>query len=297
VTPRIDVMIAGAQKAGTTSLTRYLDDHPSLFAHGDLEFPWFVNPTKYTDYDDAFARHFEGRPTDNELVLAKSVGVMFLPDAPERLAAHNPACRLIVVIRNPVDRAWSAYWYLRRLGLETAPTFEDALALEPSRLAEDFGRHHHMAYRARGDYLPQIERLREHFGTDQVRVVLLDDLDGDGGNEIIETVRWLGLDDLDVVDATARARHNAAAGVRNATLARHLNAPSGAARRLARMLPPGMRGRLRRATWERAIAANERAESRPTMAAATRTQLLDDFRPATEDLGRYLQRDLTPWLQ
>ncbi len=295
VAPTIDVLIAGTQKGGTTSLTRYLDFHPGVVAHESLEFPYFTDPDRYRSYDAAYARHFKGRaPAPGQLVLAKSVGVMFLDDAADRLARHHPTARIIVVLRDPVERAWSAYRFLKAMGVEDASSFEEALALEDERLATDFATHHHRAYRRRGDYLPQIAMLRARFGREAVRVCLLDDLERDPLAEVAATCEWLGLDPSEVPADGLDQRFNETAAARRALGGGASSRTGRAIRRVSHRVPPAWRGRVRQALG-RTGGANNSAMPAETLAPATRLDLATALRPQVEQLATYLDRDLSAW--
>src|SRR4051794_4695992 len=160
-------MVVGAQKAGTSTLAHYIEQLPGVSTHKlDLEFTYFVDDERYAKgYDSAFSRYFSDAAPSG-LLFAKSAGVMFIEGAVNRLAEHNPQVKVIAMLREPVSRAYSAYWYLRRVGIEDAPTFEEGLAREEQRMRSD--PRLHMAYRARGDYLPQLRRLVDVFGAAQV---------------------------------------------------------------------------------------------------------------------------------
>src|SRR5690606_1705482 len=107
---------------------------------------------------------------------------MFHPLAAERFARDLDGVRVVVMLRDPVERAYSAFTHERARGFETAPDFETALALEEERLAGEVDRmradptyvsrhHQHNAYVARGRYVEQLERLEELLGRDRIHVV------------------------------------------------------------------------------------------------------------------------------
>jgi hypothetical protein len=295
VAPTIDVLIAGTQKGGTTSLTRYLDLHPGVVAHESLEFPYFTDPDRYRGYDAAYARHFRARtPAPGQLVLAKSVGVMFLDDAADRLARHNPRGRVIVVLRDPVERAWSAYRFLKAMGVEDASSFEEALALEDERLATDFAAYHHRAYRRRGDYLPQIAMLRARFGREAVRVCLLDDLERDPLGEVAATCEWLGLDPSEVPAEGLDQRFNETATARRGLGGGASSRTGRAIQRVSHRVPPAWRSRLRQALGSTS-GGNRTPAPAETLDPATRHHLATAMRPQVEQLAAYLDRDLSAW--
>src|SRR5262245_11979337 len=108
---KIDAMIVGAQKSGTTSLLRYLSQHPMIEAHLPEEFSFFVRDAEYElGIESAFTRFFTGTDfSDPKVVVAKNAGMCYNEVALGRLKNHHPGVIVIMVIRNPVDRAWSSY--------------------------------------------------------------------------------------------------------------------------------------------------------------------------------------------
>jgi hypothetical protein len=292
--PRIDVMIAGAQKAGTSSLSSALSAMRCVSSHHTLEFTWFVDPghkSLNAAYDDCFGT----RPAADEVVVAKSVGIMFVRNAAERLRDHNERCKIVVILRHPVERAWSAYWYLRRVGREDASTFEQALELEGERLAADYDRYHMNAYRGRGDYTPQVRHMWEVFGEQQVKVVLLDDLINDPGAMLDDVSSWIGLRRPEGTMSSPTATHeNASAAVRSQRLATILRR-SDLGGPLRPLLPRRTRRWLKQRLRMPLIRANERAAVTPPMPAETRRDLLDWYAPRNKELARLLGRDLSKW--
>lgn len=187
----IDVMIAGAQKAGTTSLASYLSRSPDIVSHASMEFRYFVDASlDFEDYSGEGERFFSG---GNGLRMAKSVGVLFLPFAHKRLHSHNPACRILVSLRDPVERAYSAYWYMRQLGLESCTSFEEALSIEERRLDEDFDTNHHLAYVERGMYAKQLHSLTSYFPESQVLLLASERLRSDPHRQLADVADFLEI--------------------------------------------------------------------------------------------------------
>lgn len=286
----VGAVIVGAQKAGTSSLHRYLGQHPGVVTHRQLEMLYFVRDQEYgLPYSDVYGRYFPDELDDAALLLAKSVGVMFLPEASERLRRHNADCRLLVSLRNPVDRAYSAYWYLRRKGWETAATFEEALALEDERVSDGGKQGIHCTYRRRGHYADQLQRLTEQFGREQWCAVLLRDLKDRPGATCRHLFAFLGLE-AEFEPDTGR-RHNPAASPRSRLLARLAIANNPLKRLLGRILPYRWKRRLRRFVET----VNEAEFTPPPMKRATRERLVEYFRPHNRRLEALLGRDLEAW--
>ena len=107
----VDLAIIGAQKAGTTSLKEYLSQHPSIQTHPQIEFSFFRDEELYLKgYAAAEKKYLTLNPNaTNKKTLIKNVGIYSSTDALERLYKHNPECKIIFIVRNPITRAYSSY--------------------------------------------------------------------------------------------------------------------------------------------------------------------------------------------
>ena len=177
-----DFLGLGVQKGGTTTLHRLLERHPSVF----------LPPVKEVHY---FSLHFgEGEAWYRNQFASAASGqrcgevtpyYLFHPEVPQRVHALLPKARLIVLLRDPVERALSQYFHSRRLGFEPLP-LEDALAAEAERLqgakkqlqAPD-GRHRshqEHSYLCRSRYQEQLSRWQAFFPAEQLLVMRSEDL-------------------------------------------------------------------------------------------------------------------------
>jgi hypothetical protein len=182
-------LIVGAQRSGTTSMYHTLSQHPAVLKAALHKGVHYFD----TGYEHSLAwyrGHFPlrahaarvERATGNvPLTFESSPYYMFHPLAAERISRDLPDVKLLVLVRDPVERAYSAHAHELARGYETEP-FERALELEEQRLAGEAERivaepgylshsHQHQAYLARGRYADQIERLDKLFGSDRVHVV------------------------------------------------------------------------------------------------------------------------------
>jgi hypothetical protein len=182
-------LIVGAQRCGTTSMYRTLSQHPAVLKavlhkgvhYFDMNYGrslgWYRAHFPLTA-TAARAAHGAGAAA---LAFESSPYYMFHPLAAERIAADLPGVKLLVLVRDPVERAYSAHAHELARGFETEP-FERALELEAGRLAGEAERiaaepgylsesHQHHAYRARGQYIDQLERLERLLGRDRILVI------------------------------------------------------------------------------------------------------------------------------
>jgi hypothetical protein len=279
----VHAAIAGAQKAGTTSLYRYLTQHPELATHGQTEMSYFVNEHEQrTGLAAAERKYFPEAGARRR--LAKNVMLMGSEAGIARFAAHNPEARLIVVLREPVERAYSAFWYARLCGWEDAGSFEEALGREPHRFAADGWEHwRRCAYVTNGRYAEALARIDRRFLPERTLVLFNEELRTDPRGCVRRCCVHLGIADLSATLDVSRV-HNIAAQPRSTLLARALaklflsrGAPRGALRRL---IPDRAAYRLRHAL----LALNERPLVVPPMAPETAARLFEEFRASNAAL-------------
>jgi hypothetical protein len=184
-----EFLVIGGQRCGTTSLFKTLRAHPAVVA------PVLHKGVHYfdTSYDrgmgwyrghfplERTARRIERRTGVRPLAFESSPYYMFHPLAAERIARDLPGVKVIVLLRDPVERAYSAHAHELARGFETED-FETALQLEESRLAGEVERliadpgyssasHQHHAYVQRGRYVEHLDRLAGIFGRERMHVV------------------------------------------------------------------------------------------------------------------------------
>jgi len=206
-----DAVILGAQKSGTSSLHYYLVQHPQVIAPLRKEVHYF--DVGYQHGEAWYRAHF-GRRGQPGLNIDSSPYYLFHPAVPGRLHALLPDARLIVLLRDPVRRAYSHYWHERDKGRETLD-FEAAIAAEPSRLddaeaaladgrIECSAAHQHFSYLARGRYAEQLERWFARFPREQFLVLRFEDLARDPLAALNRTLGFLGLPPAQSVRSDAR---------------------------------------------------------------------------------------------
>jgi Sulfotransferase domain len=202
-----DFVIVGAQRAGTTSLYKYLAQHPDV---GRVRLGKGVHYFD-TNAERSMAWYRSHFPLDRAKVPflpgPHHVGegapyYMFHPECPRRIDAALPGVKVIAILRDPIERAHSQWVHETARGFEDLP-FPDALRAEDERLAGEEAlltppearsfSHQHHSYVARGQYAPQVQRLWDVFGQDRVLVLPSTRLFGDPARTYAETLSFLGL--------------------------------------------------------------------------------------------------------
>jgi hypothetical protein len=193
-------MIIGAMKSGTSSLHNYLTQHPGVIAPLRKEVHYF--DLQYGKGERWYRANF-GKAGQAGLNLDSSPYYLFHPLAPQRAHALLPEAKLIVLLRDPVRRAYSHYWHERDKKRERL-SFEDAVAAEPERVGDDEQRlargeieqshaHQHCTYLARGRYAEQLERWLRFYPRERLLVLQFEDLGRAPMVTLHRTLEYLGL--------------------------------------------------------------------------------------------------------
>jgi hypothetical protein len=166
----------GAQKAGTTSVSRLLASHPDVYMPAPPETRFFVDDALYEmglpRYELGWFANWAGQTVVGE----KTPEYLLFDDTPGRVAdALGPDLRLIVCLRRPADRAHSHYRHNLMLGIETMP-FLKALQSEPGRIAGSRARTAYFGYRYRGQYARRLEPWLAVFDRSRLLAIDFDDL-------------------------------------------------------------------------------------------------------------------------
>lgn len=219
-------LICGGQRCGTTSLYRALAAHPAVLKavlHKGVHY-FDVNYERGMSWyrghfpSQRHADRIEERLGVPAQTFESSPYYMYHPQAAARIAADLPATKLVVLVRDPVERAYSQHHHEVARGFEAERDFGNALALEPARLhrqeerlAEDprhysFAHQHH-AYRARGEYARYLSVMAQHVGRERIHVVESERFFAEPETAYDEVCDFLGLPAG--LPRPAFARHNA----------------------------------------------------------------------------------------
>ncbi len=254
--PPVELAVIGAEQAGTTALVRHLAAHPGFRLHRAEQMTYFTCGIEHDDgYMRAFRRYYGG--ADGAVLLAHCDAMLDCPAALDRLAEHNPAVQLVVMLRHPVERAWAAFWAARRARREAIPCFEAAIA------AEQTGRDRTRHYLGGGKYSRHLARVYRRFRACQVHVIL--------------TAEW--YQDAERIGADLAALFGLPAATADVT---------------KRERPATWRSMVQRA---RACLVDHGVGETPVppLSAATRRRLLAFYDPFTSELEQMLRRDLSSW--
>ncbi len=178
--PRIDFIIIGAQKAGTTALFDHLSDDPALSLSRVKEVHFFDNDSLDWNRPDYDPYHHQFAAADHRIRGEATPIYAYWPKALERIAVYRPDIRLVFMLRDPVARAWSHWRMETSRGVETLP-FSQAIRRGRQRLfrSEPWGHHREYSYVERGFYADQLARLLGLFAREQLLILQAEDLQSD----------------------------------------------------------------------------------------------------------------------
>lgn len=280
----VDLMIAGAGRSGTSSLLRYLEQHPDLRAQVTPEITWFSDPDGVEADPDRLVQGYWSVPAaDPMLRIGKAAGLMYEPEGLARLKATSPDVELAVIIREPVDRTRSAYWFARARGLEPLESFEEAVWADPARFdGSPTGRA--LAYLDWSRHEHYLRLLFEDFGRDRVHVVFLEEFVRDPRRAVEGITQALALDAARLPESPRK--DNAAIRARRPGLAQARKRRTG----VRRLVPAGVR-RAARSAYRR---TNETAATLPPLDPRVEGELRDWFVEHNDRLEQLLGRPLPP---
>ncbi len=292
-------LIIGAPKAGTTSLYHYLQEHPQIYMSPVKEPYFFVLEDEQIDFQgpadskkdyvtdlETYCALFKG--VSNEVAIGEaSPGYLYSPKALERIHHYLPDARLIAILRDPVERAYSNFFNLVRQDIEPLTDFVQAMSLEEKRISNNWSFRWH--YKQRGFYYTQLRRYFDLFDRDQIKVYLYEDFRTNSINVLQDIFKFLEVDDTFVPDISHK--HNVSRVTRNKALHRFMLQSNPMKSMLKYFLPFSLRQDVR----AKLLQLNYR--NKPPLLPEVRKQFIEEYREDILRLQELIQRDLSKWLE
>lgn len=297
-----NTFIIGAAKSGTTSLYNYLSQHPDAFMCPVKEPRFFayaenppdmVGPGDQSSNEaagavysmDAYRSLFSGATTEPVVGEASPV-YLYDESAPRLIHKHCPDATLIVLLRNPIERAYSHYLHLYESGREPLDDFEAALDAEEERIAAGYEWSWH--YRRMGFYGRQLSRYLDYFHREQLQIYRFEQLRADNVRFAQTVFRALDIDPSVVPDT--RIRHRATGVPKLKWLHRFIGNSDHFLRRWSRLvLPKWIRDRI-------LLSVKNANLEKPPLPAAARSRLAAVYRDDVQRLEEMLGRSFSDWL-
>ncbi len=290
----IDMMIVGAQKAGTTSLLRYLGEHPQCISHPQKEFAYFTDKAEYAEGLAAALKKYYSHQsyTNNTVVIAKNAGLFTDMNGLARLKKNNPNCQLVFILRNPVERTYSSYLMEKNFGTVKFE-FED--------LPEMINKHQNnnentwdfdffIEYSLYSHHLKNIYSL---FSKENVNIVLYEDLKNDTQGVCRKLFEKLKIDSSFMPNV--ELKHNITQKTRSNYYARavkHLLRNQNPIKKFIKKFVPGHKvykyGELLRE-------ANKTEKKHSPIDTNVKKFLIEYYRPFNHELEEMIGKDLSLW--
>ena len=293
--PGIDLMIVGAQKAGTTSLKNYLLEHPDVRSHPQMEHTYFVEQEEYDrGYDAAFPGYFgKEMPKTGQSVVAKHAGLYVYEPGLQKLAEHRPDCKIVLLVRHPTRRAYSSYTMERSNGW---------LKNDFTDLKEGIRKHEQGEYDIMykffikwGLYAESLRLIYQYFPKEQVRIIRFSDLKSQPVQVCQEMFDWLGVA-KDFVPDTNKV-HNPTRQVKSgqvSSLLAKIRQNNNPIKRLAKAVLPAS---TFQSVGNRILDMNRSDQPYEPISDEMKELLIEYFRPHNADLEELTGMDFSDWNQ
>lgn len=289
----IDVMIVGAQKSGTTSLLRYLGEHPECISHPQKEFAYFLDPTEYNNnYSNAFNKYFTNQEISNHSkIVAKSAGLYSDENAIRKLYEHNPDCKLILLLRNPVERTYSSYLMEKNYGsvkfeFSSIPELINNFKNEN----EDWGYRFFIDY---GLYAKHLKNIYKYFPQKQVKIILNCDFKKDSLKICKEVYNFIQVDSA--FSPNIDVKHNVTQKTRSKFYAKAvmkiLRRDGGIRKILKKLIPENKAYKY----GELLRNVNKTHKEHNEIDQLTKKFLIDFYKPHNDELAKLTGLELSHW--
>ena len=303
---KLDFIVIGAQKSATTSLFKYLNAHSDIYMPSAKEAPFYSQDDLYSNGWEPFAE--ENFKDAERSKLWGTASPQYMSDwrVPARISEHNPNVRLIAVLRNPAERAWSHYLMACRRGMENRHFDEVVKELTEEKNArknrdllppdhssgyssDSLESHYYLAWSEYGRILSQ---YLEYFPKQQLKIVLMDDLQHNTSARVREILEFIGADSTRLPTNLSKVYHKGGAQkIIPDTWKKSLKQTPGV-RHLWHLLPKNLKGYFN--YWYEVV--NVRKDKNLAISNQARLALSDFFKADLDRLQHDFSIDL-PWPQ
>lgn len=193
--PIVNFLVCGVQKGGTSALDGYLRSHPDV-CMADVKEPHFFDREKiFTDKEPDYSKyHKYFHLCGNKKAVGESTPIyIYWKEAIPRIWQYNPQMKLIILLRNPIERAYS-HWNMERVRGKELLAFGDAIRNEIERCREALPNQHRIySYVSRGFYVEQLRRILDYFPRDNVFIAKSEQLKNSALETMNNIFRFLNL--------------------------------------------------------------------------------------------------------
>ncbi|MCS4136386.1 sulfotransferase family protein [Salinibacter ruber] len=282
-----DVYIYGAPRSGTTSLCKYLSLHPSVAVTDPKETFFFQQHQSADEFEKALEEQYLSHYQGEEIIGEGTTKKMYRSAALDMIQEASPGAKLICLLRNPIERAWSHYVFrVQHRQRSQDVTFSDVIRNEE----QDENKALQVGIVELGRYWKYLQRLLRRFSAENIHVILSSDLFRNPGSQMTETFRFLGVDPS--VNLDFGEVHNESSYPGSPDLYRALYSVWSP---IKNILPEGMRKTVRGPVNQARDLLLKTGTDKPKMDSADCRYLRDVYREPNRQLEELLGRDLSHW--
>ena len=207
-------IIIGAMKAATTSLYTYIKQHPDIFMTKVKEPMFFNNFNQNTDFKvlgnkskkvNSLLDYFSMfSSVKNESAIGEaSPAYIYNENAPHLIKEHLPDVKIIAILRQPTDRAYSNFLHTKRADRENVNSFEQAIKIEKERISDNWSPLYH--YIQKGFYSVQLKRYYNLFPKENIKVYLFEDVVKNPKETLKDIFKFLNVDENIEIDVSKKS--------------------------------------------------------------------------------------------
>ncbi|MFT4680398.1 MAG: hypothetical protein ACI9FU_000731 [Granulosicoccus sp.] len=281
----LDFLIIGTQKAGTTSLYNYIDEHPQIFVPEVKEIQYFVDDRFYKQGPKYLAPFFKGSEDAKARGMAY-VHMLPFADCPKRVAEFNPEMKVIVMLRDPLKRAYSAYNFAAKNGWEKkGVSFLESFDLEPVRLNGNYTERYELGYFNNGLYHRHLSNWAKWFSKEKMLILKDSELRHERETTLKRVFAFLGVEQEASINL--KVEHNKAGGIKNPALQKVLlDKEAGWKRKLGAVIPKPVKVALRANVIKPVMEWNQKEEASKPITAEEKAAIAPYFKDDLDALKR-----------
>lgn len=297
-------LIIGAEKAGTTSLYHYLKEHPEVYMSEEKEPFYFICKDGFPEIlgnkieNDNFLKTritslktyeklFE-KATVEKAIGEASASYLYVPEAARNIKNIIPNAKLIVVLRHPIERAYSNFLHCIGRGIEPLRSFEEAISKEPTRKKENWGLVFY--YKEKGFYYKYLKTYFNLFDKNQIKIFLYEDFKNNTSTVLKEIFNFLDVNDSFSPEILEKHNVSKKHGLKYNTLTGLLKSKNPIKLFMKDLIPKQIRNKM--------ISVIDKVNSEPVapMLTETKAALIQDYKEDILNLQDLIKLDLSHWL-
>jgi len=235
---KVDIAIVGFQKAGTTSILKYLAQQEEIYSHFQKEMTYFSVKKEYEKgWEQAIKRYFSNYSDDKKLLIKHATLIRHEANI-KRLYEHNPNAKIIVCLRDPVERAYSSYLMEKANGNQTQ-SFREVIAEAFENNQKGISDWRYNVFVKLGEYVNYIDILHQYFPKESIYVLKIENFHQDKLNQFTQLCNWLGIEksSIEVVENQHNAYKVAKSGLVSKLLTNSLSEKSLVKNTLRKLIP------------------------------------------------------------